>query len=178
MDSNEHGAMEQNEEHHGTTISIYYTRKTELYAESYDAMNMSRYCKYLQTWRNSGEGESQPSGLTGSGSGPSSRPRLPEFLPEGEEGEGGRPEGEGVGIGEEAPDGERGAGARGRRRAAGGGAVGRGGRTRAPRAAAYGRRRAATWQAPVGCGWFVRRRADTSVGGSFVRRRGGNEVRV
>ena len=40
MDSNEHGAMEQNEEHLETNISIYYTHETELYAESYDAMNM------------------------------------------------------------------------------------------------------------------------------------------
>ena len=41
MDSNEHGAMEQNEEHHEANISIYYMRETELYAESYDAMNKS-----------------------------------------------------------------------------------------------------------------------------------------
>ena len=41
MDSNEHGAMEQNEEHHEENISLYCMRKTELYAESYDAMNMS-----------------------------------------------------------------------------------------------------------------------------------------
>ena len=40
MDSNEHGAIEQNVEHHEMNISIYYTRETELYAESYDAMNM------------------------------------------------------------------------------------------------------------------------------------------
>ena len=45
MDSNEHGAMEQNEEHLETNISIYYTHETELYAESYDAMNMGMYCK-------------------------------------------------------------------------------------------------------------------------------------
>ena len=38
MASNEHGAMEQNEEHHEN--SIYYTRETELNAQSYDAMNM------------------------------------------------------------------------------------------------------------------------------------------
>ena len=44
MDSNEHGAMEQNEEHLVTNISIYYTHETELYAESYDAMNMGIYC--------------------------------------------------------------------------------------------------------------------------------------
>ena len=40
MASNEHGAMEQNEEHHEMNISIYYTHEAELYAESYDAMNM------------------------------------------------------------------------------------------------------------------------------------------
>ena len=40
MDSNEHGAVEENEEHLKANISIYYTRQTELYAESYDAMNM------------------------------------------------------------------------------------------------------------------------------------------
>ena len=39
MDSNEHGAMEQNEEHLETNISIYYTREMELFAKSYDAMN-------------------------------------------------------------------------------------------------------------------------------------------
>ena len=38
MDSNEHGAMEQNEDHLETNIPIYYTRETELYAEIYDAM--------------------------------------------------------------------------------------------------------------------------------------------
>ena len=47
MDSNEHGIMEQNEEHHETNISIYYTHETELYAESYDAMNKSMSCKNL-----------------------------------------------------------------------------------------------------------------------------------
>ena len=40
MDSNEHGEMEQNEEHHETNIWIYYTYETELYAESYDALNI------------------------------------------------------------------------------------------------------------------------------------------
>ena len=49
MDSNEHGAMEQNEEHLEANISIYYMHETELYTESYDAMNMSMYCKYLRT---------------------------------------------------------------------------------------------------------------------------------
>ena len=40
MDPNEHGTMERNEEHLETNISIYHTHETELYAESYDAMNM------------------------------------------------------------------------------------------------------------------------------------------
>ena len=40
MDLTEHGTMEQNEDYLETNISIYYTRETELYAESYDAMNM------------------------------------------------------------------------------------------------------------------------------------------
>ena len=41
MDSTEHGIMEQNEEHLEANISTYYTHETELYAESYDAMNMT-----------------------------------------------------------------------------------------------------------------------------------------
>ena len=49
MDSNEHGIKEQNVEHHETNISIYYTHETELYAESYDAMNRARYCKKFGT---------------------------------------------------------------------------------------------------------------------------------
>ena len=40
MASNEHGAMEQNGEHHEANNTIYHTRETELYEESYDAMNM------------------------------------------------------------------------------------------------------------------------------------------
>ena len=40
MDSTEHGAIEQNVEHHEANNLTYYTRETELYAESYDAMNM------------------------------------------------------------------------------------------------------------------------------------------
>ena len=47
MDSSEHGAMEQNEEHHETNISIYYMRETELYTESYDALNIGMYCDYV-----------------------------------------------------------------------------------------------------------------------------------
>ena len=61
MDSNEHGIMEQIEEHLEANILIYYTHETELYAESYDVMNRGTYCKILGTWRNSGEEESQPS---------------------------------------------------------------------------------------------------------------------
>ena len=38
MASNEHGAIEQNVEHHETNNSIYYTRETELHAESYGMM--------------------------------------------------------------------------------------------------------------------------------------------
>ena len=60
MDSNEHSAMEQNEEHLETNISIYYTHETELYAGSYDAMNRSIYCKVLGTWRKTGRRRSQP----------------------------------------------------------------------------------------------------------------------
>ena len=47
MDSNEHGAMEQNEEHLEANILIYYTHEMELYAESYDALNMRMSCKNL-----------------------------------------------------------------------------------------------------------------------------------
>ena len=49
MASNEHGAMEQNEEHHETNNSIYHKRETELYAESYDALNMGIYHKNFKT---------------------------------------------------------------------------------------------------------------------------------
>ena len=45
MDSNEHGTKEQNEEHLEMNILLYYKRETEIYAESYDAMNMSILCK-------------------------------------------------------------------------------------------------------------------------------------
>ena len=55
MDSNEHGAMEQNEEHHEANIPIYYTRETELYAESYDTMNMGTYRQNSRTEK-TGEG--------------------------------------------------------------------------------------------------------------------------
>ena len=40
MASNEHGAIEQNVEHHEANNLIYYTREAKLYAKSYDAMNM------------------------------------------------------------------------------------------------------------------------------------------
>ena len=39
MDTNKHGAMEQNEDHLVTNISIDYARKTKQYAMSYDAIN-------------------------------------------------------------------------------------------------------------------------------------------
>ena len=45
MASNEQGAIEQNVDHHEANNSIYYTRETELYAESYDAMNIAIYCE-------------------------------------------------------------------------------------------------------------------------------------
>ena len=41
MDSNEHGAMEQNEEHLEANISIYDERKMEQYAMRYDVMNIA-----------------------------------------------------------------------------------------------------------------------------------------
>ena len=45
MDSNEHDAMEQNEEHLEANISIYYMHEEELYVESYDAKNRGIYRK-------------------------------------------------------------------------------------------------------------------------------------
>ena len=54
MYSNEHGTMEQNEEHLETNISIYYTHETELYAESYDVMNRCTYCKIIGLRKNGG----------------------------------------------------------------------------------------------------------------------------
>ena len=41
MDSSMHGAMEQNEEEIMMNISIYYTHKTKLRMQRYDAMNMA-----------------------------------------------------------------------------------------------------------------------------------------
>ena len=41
MDSNDHGAIEQSEDHLETNITIYDMHEMELYAESYDAMNRS-----------------------------------------------------------------------------------------------------------------------------------------
>ena len=67
MESNEHGIMEQNEEHLETNISINYRHETELYAESYDAMNMGTYC---QNQRRGGGREKV--NRSGSRSGPSS----------------------------------------------------------------------------------------------------------
>ena len=75
MDSNEHGVMEQNEEHLEANISIYYTHETELYAESYDAMNRCIYCKNIRTeYSGEGGGKGRPAGgrrgaRRGSGSG-------------------------------------------------------------------------------------------------------------
>ena len=39
MDSKEHGAMEQNVEHHEANNTIYYARETELYTWSYTRSN-------------------------------------------------------------------------------------------------------------------------------------------
>ena len=41
MTSNEHGAIEQNVEHHETNNLTYYTHKTDMHAQSYDAENMA-----------------------------------------------------------------------------------------------------------------------------------------
>ena len=60
MASNEHGAIEQNVEHHETNNLIYYTRETELYAESYDAMNIAIYCEDKRLREKREEEESQP----------------------------------------------------------------------------------------------------------------------
>ena len=57
MAPNKHGAMEQNEEHHEANNLIYYTRETELYAESYHAMNMCIYHKNFKTGKNGGPGK-------------------------------------------------------------------------------------------------------------------------
>ena len=57
MDSNEHGTIEQNEEHLVANISIYYTHETELYAESYDVLNRCTYCKNKMTREKSREGK-------------------------------------------------------------------------------------------------------------------------
>ena len=48
MDSNEHGTMEQNEEHLAANISIYHACKTVQYAMRYDAMNRVTYCEKLR----------------------------------------------------------------------------------------------------------------------------------
>ena len=72
MDSNEHGAIEQNVEHHEANISIYYTHETELYAESYDTMNMGIYHKNFKTSKKIGVREKSTFRIlyrSGSGSG-------------------------------------------------------------------------------------------------------------
>ena len=61
MDSNEHGTMEQNEEHLEANISIYYTDETELWSRIYDAINRATYCKYYGTWRKSEGGKKSTS---------------------------------------------------------------------------------------------------------------------
>ena len=43
MTSNEHGAIEQNEEHNEANNLTYYTRETELHARSYALLNMGTY---------------------------------------------------------------------------------------------------------------------------------------
>ena len=55
MDSNKHGAMEQNEENIMMNISIYYMHETELYEESYDAKNRGIYRKITGLGNISGE---------------------------------------------------------------------------------------------------------------------------
>ena len=60
MASNEHGSIEQNVENHETNNSIYYTRETELYAESYAMLNRGTCCKMMKTWRIFENGKSQP----------------------------------------------------------------------------------------------------------------------
>ena len=60
MDSNEHGAMEQNKEHHEANRSIYYTRETELHTQSYDAENRGKYCEKIKDLGDFGVRESQP----------------------------------------------------------------------------------------------------------------------
>ena len=61
MASNEHGAIEQNVEHHETNNLRYYTRETELHAESYAMLNRGTYAKILRTWEFLGVRESQRS---------------------------------------------------------------------------------------------------------------------
>ena len=51
MNSNEHGTMEQNEEHLVMNISIYQARKTEQYAMRYAMMNRATYCEKFGTWQ-------------------------------------------------------------------------------------------------------------------------------
>ena len=58
MTSNEHGAIEQNVEHHEANNLTYYTRESELHARSYALSNMSICCNKSRTWRKkSGTGE-------------------------------------------------------------------------------------------------------------------------
>ena len=131
------------EEHHETNISIYYTHETELYAESYDALNRSISCKKLRDLEKSGEGKKVnhcawiwigPVLELGDGRSSPEQGRSPGKTEEragGEEARGG-----GAGDGEEAPghgggEARRHAGGLGRRRtrrtAAGVGGLARGG---------------------------------------------------
>ena len=54
MTSNEHGAIEQNEEHRDATNLTYYTRESELHARSYALMNGDTSRENAKTWEFSG----------------------------------------------------------------------------------------------------------------------------
>ena len=60
MASNEHGAIEQNVEHHEANNLTYYTRETELCIESYAMMNMGKCCKISKTANSGGGVSGQP----------------------------------------------------------------------------------------------------------------------
>ena len=57
MTSNEHGAIEQNIEHHEANNLTYYTHETEVYAESYAMMNRCTCCRILRLRNISGTGK-------------------------------------------------------------------------------------------------------------------------
>ena len=52
MTSNEHGAIEQNVEHHETNNLTYYTRESELHARSYALRNKSTFCEIKDLEKN------------------------------------------------------------------------------------------------------------------------------